>query len=277
MDRLVFDYLGPLPSSNKKKYVLVAACSSTKYIFTKAVEAATADSTVKFIIQIVSHWGSFRTFSSDRGTHFRNNLVSEVLHNLGIKQVLSTAYSPETQGFVERVNGILCNSLKNYLINNDQTRWSYFLPYVTLSYNCTPQTSTKQSPFYLMHGFEPFFPIDCKIIPENLPYNLQKSLTELQNVRKTLPSIIQKAQLTQKKYYDKTHRIINFSPGDKVMVKFPFLQIGKSPKLAPKYRGPFLITDKISDLNYKVKITLNNKEIEDIIHVRRLKLYTQRI
>lgn len=273
MDRLVFDYLGPLVSSNRKKYILVAACSSTKYIFTKAVDAATADATVQLIIQIVSQWGSFRTFSSDRGTHFRNNLVSEVLHNLGIKQVLSTAYSPETQGFVERINGILCGSLKNYIIDNDQTKWSYFLPYITLSYNATPQTTTKQSPFYLMHGFEPFFPIDSKLIPDNIPHNIQKSLKQLQIVRNKLPQVVQAAQNTQKKYYDQTHRIIEYQPGDLVLIKFPFLQIGKSPKLAPKYRGPFKILEKISDLNYKVKITLNNKDTEDIIHVRRIKPY----
>ncbi|KAF0736150.1 Uncharacterized protein FWK35_00026021 [Aphis craccivora] len=155
MDRLVFDYLGPLPASIKKKYVLVAACSNTKYIFTKAVETATAHSTVKFIIQIVSQWGSFKQFSSDRGTQFKNSTVTEVLNKLGIKQTLSTTYSPETQGFVERVNKVLCNSLKNYLTENNQSRCSYFLPYVTLSYNSTPQTTTKQSPFFLMHGFMP--------------------------------------------------------------------------------------------------------------------------
>jgi len=73
-----------------------------------------------------------------------------VLNKLGIKQIFSTAYSPETQGLVERVNGIVCNSLKNYLSEDNQSRWSYFLPYITLSYNSTPQTTTKQSPFFLM-------------------------------------------------------------------------------------------------------------------------------
>jgi hypothetical protein len=57
MDRLVFGYLDSLISSNKNKYVQVFTCSSTKYIFTKAVETATADSTVTFFIQIVSQWG----------------------------------------------------------------------------------------------------------------------------------------------------------------------------------------------------------------------------
>ncbi|VVC38986.1 Integrase, catalytic core,Ribonuclease H-like domain [Cinara cedri] len=203
MDRLVFDYLGPLISSNKKKYVLVAACSSTKYIFTKAVESGAAESTIKFLIQIVSQWGSFRQFSSDRGTHFRNKLV-EVLQKLGIKQVLSTAYSPETQSFVERVNGILCNSLKNYLNDENQYRWSYFLPYVTLAYNSTTQTSTNQSPFFLMHGFGPYFPIDSKLIPEGTPYDLQKSLKELNDIKNKIPQIVERAKSKQKIYYNKS-------------------------------------------------------------------------
>lgn len=172
MDRLTFDYLGPLTTRNNKKYILVAACNNTKYIFTKGVQSATAQSTINFIIQIISQWGCFRQLSSDRGTDFKNKLISDVCDNLGIKQVLSTAYSPQTQGFVEKINDVLCNSIKNYIDNDNQHRWSYYLPYITLSYNATPQTSTKYSPFYLMHSFEPYFPIDNKIISNNLPYDI---------------------------------------------------------------------------------------------------------
>ena len=276
LDRLTFDYLGPLISSNNKKYVLVAACNNTKFIFTKAVESATAQSTINFIIQIISQWGCFRQFSSDRGTHFKNQMVSEVCENLGIKQILSTSYSPQTQGFVEKINDVLCNSIKNYIDENNQSRWSYYLPYVTLSYNATPQTSTKHSPFYLMHGFEPYFPIDNKIIPTNIPYDIKKSLTELNRLRDKIPTLIKTAQDSQKKYHDQKHRLLKFKPGDSILIKFPFNTIGKSPKLASKYKGPFKIIEKINDLNYKVQLTLNNKVTDDIIHVRRMKPYIQR-
>ena len=276
LDRLTFDYLGPLISSNNKKYVLVAACNNTKFIFTKAVESATAQSTINFIIQIISQWGCFRQFSSDRGTHFKNQMVSEVCENLGIKQILSTSYSPQTQGFVEKINDVLCNSIKNYIDENNQSRWSYYLPYVTLSYNATPQTSTKHSPFYLMHGFEPYFPIDNKIIPTNIPYDIKKSLTELNRLRDKIPTLIKTAQDSQKKYHDQKHRLLTFKPGDSILIKFPFNTLGKSPKLASKYKGPFKIIEKINDLNYKVQLTLNNKITDDIIHVRRMKPYIHR-
>jgi len=276
LDRVTFDYLGPLTTSNKKKYILVAACNNTKFIFTKAVASASAESTVKFMIQIISHWGCFKIFSSDRGTHFKNKLVEDICNNLGIKQVLSTSYSPQSQGLVEKINGVLSTSLKNYIENNNQSRWSYYLPYVTLSYNATPQTSTKYSPFYLMHGFEPYFPIDNKLIPDNLPYDIKKSLIELNEIRNKIPSIVSIAQQNQKKYHDKSHQIISFNPGNLVLIKFPFSEVGKSPKLGPKYRGPFKILEKINDLNYKVELILDNKVTEDIIHVRRLKPYHSR-
>jgi len=79
---------------------LVEDCNYTKFIFTKAVESTTAQSTINFIIQIISQWGYFPQFSSDRGTRFKNQMVSEVCENLGIKQILSINYSPQTQGFV---------------------------------------------------------------------------------------------------------------------------------------------------------------------------------
>jgi O-acetyl-ADP-ribose deacetylase (regulator of RNase III) len=276
LDRLTFDYLGPLTTSNNKKYILVAACNNTKYIFTKAVQSATAQSTVNFIIQIISQWGCFRQLSSDRGTHFKNTLVSDVCENLGIKQILSTAYSPQTQGFVEKINDVLCNSIKNYIDNDNQHRWSYYLPYITLSYNATPQTSTKYSPFYLMHGFEPYFPIDNKIISNSLPYDIKKSLIELNKIRNKIPLTIKNIQNKQSKYHDKSHQMITFNPGDSVLIKFPFNESGKSPKLASRYRGPFKIIKKINDLNYQVQLKLNNKITTDVIHIRRMKPYIHR-
>lgn len=74
----------------------------------------------------------------------------------------------------------------------------------------------------------------------------------------------------------KTQKKMEFKPDDLVIVKFPFLETGKSPKLGAKYREPLKIIKKINDLNYKIILTLNNKETEDIIHIRRLKPYFPR-
>lgn len=59
------------------------------------------------------------------------------------------------------------------------------------------------------------------------------------------------------------------------MINFPLLEIGKFPKLGPKYRGwgLYKIIKNINDLNYKISLTLNNKQTEDTFHIKRLKPY----
>lgn len=81
LNRLTFDYLGPLTPSNRKKYILVATCNTTKYIFTKVVESAAAEATVKFLIEIISRWGCFQNVSSDQSTHFKTKLVTDICDN----------------------------------------------------------------------------------------------------------------------------------------------------------------------------------------------------
>lgn len=61
-----------------------------------------------------------------------------------------------------------------------------------------------------------------------------------------------------------------------VLIKFPFLEIGKSPKLGPQYRGAFKMLEKINDLNYKIELILNNKITEDTFPVSGLQPYYPR-
>lgn len=150
------------------------------------------------------------------------------------------------------------------------------MPYIIFSYNNCPQISTNYSLFYILHGFNANIGIDTKIIPENLNYNIKKSLQELSKVRQTIPDYIKKAQIIQKQNYDKTHKLTQYEPNQLVLIKFPFQEQNKTSKVAPKYRGPFKIISKKNDVNYLDELILNKKITRDIVHIRRLKLYFQR-
>jgi len=50
-----------------------------------------------------------------------------------------------------------------------------------------------------MHGFKHYFPVDIKLIPEGMPYDIKNSLKELNDIRNTIPQIVEKAQINQKK------------------------------------------------------------------------------
>lgn len=80
MYRLVFNYLNLLPVIDNNKYVLIAACK--KYIFTKALESVTVESTVKFTIQLSPNGILSDNYFSDRVSHFKYSTVTQVLKNL---------------------------------------------------------------------------------------------------------------------------------------------------------------------------------------------------
>ena len=52
----------------------------------------------------MGRFGTPEVVHTDRGTAFHNELVSELLHMTSTEQSLSTAYSSEENGTVERAN-----------------------------------------------------------------------------------------------------------------------------------------------------------------------------
>lgn len=270
MQRLTFDYLGPLPTSRGKKYLIVATCNATKMAFAKAVTNANGAATISFLMDLITSYGVPKYFCSDRGTHFKNKEVDYACKKLGISQIFSSAYHPQTQGMTELMNKIICNSLSHY-VNENQKDWSLYYKMIIFAYNTSPSSRLKVSPFYLLHGIEASQPIDNKLTTEDELFDFTKALKQLQKIRDTIPKIVEKEQAVQKKQYDISHKNINFKPGQKVLIKFDFNEKDKSKKLANKYRGPFTIIEKISDVNYKVDLILKGKKTIDIIHVQRIK------
>lgn len=227
LPRLTFDYLGPLPPSHRKKYLIVATCNATKMAF---VANPTGAETINFLMDLITY-GVPKYFCSDRGTHFKNKEVEEVCKNLVITQIFSSAYHSQTNGMTELMNKLICNSLTHY-VNKNKKDWVLYNKLVVFAYNICPSSRLKVSPFFLLHGIEANQTLDNKIIPNNDNFNLIKSLETLQEIRKDIPNIIRKEQQTQTLIYDKTHKTVNFLPGQKVLIQFQFQEANKSKKLA---------------------------------------------
>jgi len=275
ISRLCFDYLGPLPISNRKRYIIVATCNATKMAFAKAVTNADAASTIDFLFDIITTYGTPKYFVSDQGTHFKNKEVKKVCEKLGIIQQFSSTYHPQSNGMTELMNKIICNSLTHY-VNNNQNTWAFYYKLVVFAYNTYPHSRLGYSPYFLMFGTEATQPLDNKICPTETDFDRLESITQLQKIRELIPKIIKIEQDKQKSHYDKTHKEVNYSPGQLVLVKIQFQKQGNIKKLSHKYRGPFKVIEKISDINYKIALTLNGKESIDTIHVDRLKPFYTR-
>jgi len=275
ISRLCFDYLGPLPISQGKKYLIVATCNATKMAFAKAVKNADAAATISFLLDIITTYGTPKYFVSDRGTHFKNSEVQKICKKLGITQIFSTSYHPQSNGMTELMNKIICNCLTHY-VDNNQKKWSLYYKMVVFAYNTYPHARLGHSPYYLMFGAEANQPLDNKICPPDTSYNRLEAIEQLQKIREELPELIKIEQDKQKKNYDKSHKTVSYSPGQLVLIDTKSQKFGEIKKLAHKFNGPFKIIEKISDVNYKIELILRGKPTVDIIHVNRMKPYHER-
>jgi hypothetical protein len=70
---------------------------------------------------------------------------------LGTKLDLSTTYHPQSDGQTKRVNKVLKDLLRAYVLTFDRD-WESSLPYAKFSYNNIYQDNTKMSPFEALYG-----------------------------------------------------------------------------------------------------------------------------
>ena len=98
---------------------------------------------------IFADYGLPKIMQSDNGTEFVNRVMSALTETYGIEHRLITAYHPQANGAVERMNGTIQRMLRKHL-NAADNRWHAWLPFIQLAINATISTLTGSAPFALM-------------------------------------------------------------------------------------------------------------------------------
>lgn len=277
-ERIGIDYVGPLPRTPRgNKYIIVATDYLTKWPEARPVSEATASKTAAFIYdEIICRHGCPKVILTDRGTHFRNQIVDDLLARFEIKHLYSTPYHPKTNGLTERFNRTLGDSLAK--VSETDTDWDKHLGSVLFAYRTAKQSTTKIEPFYLVYGRSANFPTKegVEFVEDNLLTRLYDLTTTLSEERGKTQARIHKQQLKQKEYHDrKIITPIVYEIGDKVLMYDAAKHTSHTGKLNPKWKGPFYIHDRLYPGVYKLR-TLDGKVIRTPINGSLLKLYHER-
>ena len=282
-ERCAVDILGPLPKSEAgNRFILVISDCFTRW--TEAIPLPNQESETvarAFVNEYVSRFGVPLQIHSDRGTNFTSKLFEDMCQFLQIHHTMSSAHRPQSNGIVERFNRTLATMLTMYC-STKQNTWDQFLPQVMMAYRSSIHASTGQTPNKMVFGREVVLPLQAYTgLPPQSNFNctesedyqsyVQELKVQLEDVHNQARIHLKKKTQYQKRHYDLQAKRRTFSVGDAVWVHDPSRRLGVCSKLAPQWKGPFIVTKKIDDLIFLVKNS--STATAKAIHIDRLTAY----
>ena len=124
----------------------------------------TPDQTAKTIAKFlyggyISISGATARLLSDRGSSFTSSNIEDLCKILGIQQLQTMPYHPQTNRLVERIHQMFMHMIGK-LGEDKKANWPSHLAEIVHAYNATQSAVTGYSPHYLMFGQQPRFPVN---------------------------------------------------------------------------------------------------------------------
>ncbi|MCO5558673.1 hypothetical protein L7F22_012259 [Adiantum nelumboides] len=153
------------------------------------------------------------------------------------------------------------------------TAWEQYLPFVEYAYNNTVHSSTGKAPFEIVEGGKKVPPI---LHTKDKFFEADRYVEGWQEAYKKVKYALEKTQAKQKRAADSHRRDLLFKENDWVLLRFEKARLRKRkgkerifPKLSMRYYGPFQVSQKISDVAYRLKLPEGWK-IHIAFHVSRM-------
>ncbi|MCO5561946.1 hypothetical protein L7F22_015572 [Adiantum nelumboides] len=256
------DAMGPLPrTKNGKLYILVA-------------------------IDYMTRFGTPLEIVSDNGPGFRKGLLTEVCEELHILHWHSTPYYPQSNGLVEKANGIIAGIIRK-MVKNKTKLWDDFLDGALWAYRTTYKEATEFTPFHLVYGQEALQPIELNIPTMRLHGKAAQrkeeewidrllTLVELEWKREVAYECYKRKATQVKDKLDKEVKDKGIKEGDLVLRYDNRLDNRFNAKFETRWQGPYIVKKAFNSSYYQL-MDLDGKEHPRKVNGYRLKPYLSQI
>lgn len=261
------DFIVKLPVSDGFDSIMVVVDHFSKAShFIRAKETwSTMQMADSFVDSIFRLHGLPDKIVSDRGTVFVSNFWKAVCSRLGMEVAPSTAFNPQTDGQVERINTILEDYLRHF-VSEKQDDWVRWLSLAEFAFNNSASSSTGLSPFFENFGFHPRF--DNTVGASRVP-KADAFIEHLQVIQGHLQEQLTLAKDRQKKFYDLGKRVDTiYSPGDLVWLSRKFIKTRRpSQKLDFRRIGPFAVVRMIGKNAVELQLSQTFARLHPVFNV----------
>jgi len=289
-ERVNIDFITKLPAS-EDRYDAVATIidpltKRARWIPVRESELTAEKFAKAFILGYVRKRGLPLSIVSDRDTRFTSAFWRTLCAQLGIKLRRSTAYHPQSDGQVEKVNATLETFLKAYIAQLPfPGHWTQLLPLAEFTYNVARHKAIGMSPFEADIGYIPRLSLDLLAPSPRVPGSeSDASYTEkMAKILRMLRERMEEAQLTMTVEANEKRQAHPFRVGDEVFLDTRLLPIGyanvtgmandsnNSCKFQHPYAGQFKLLRKAGENAFVLDIPAHWR-LHPVFNVSRLKL-----
>ena len=246
----------PLPEAQGHKYLLTVMDRFTRWPEVIPLKDIDARSVARAYIQNwVARFGVPDVITSDRGSQFISELWSTMSQLLGTQLNQTTAYHPQSNGFIERLHRTLKATLKARITGPD---WLDELPWTLLGIRSTPKEDMGASPAEMVYGSTLTVPGD--FLPQSVATPVPDHLRQLREKVESLKPTPTSAHGAE---HIKFNVPLSLKDAQYVYVR----RDGKSTPLQPPYDGPYRVLER-GPKHFKMQLGSR----EDVISVDRLKI-----
>ena len=153
MDLFLFTYV--VEGVNVTKIVMHLQDHFTKFSLLRCLSDKSAASVAAVLLDVFTTFGAPTVLQSDNGTEFRNQRVIDLCKEFSVKQVHSAPYHPQTNGSVERANGLAKEKIAASLMENPARPWEHIVAMAQWHLNITCRRSVATTPYQLVFSRPP--------------------------------------------------------------------------------------------------------------------------
>jgi hypothetical protein len=275
-EEIAMDFIMGLPRTQSRYdsiWVIVDRLTNVAHFIPVKTTYSRSQLVELYMLRIVYLHGVPKKIVSDRGTQFTLSFWERLHETLDTQLYFSSAYHPQTDGQIERVNQILEDMLRACALQYGRS-WDKSLLYAKFNYNNSYQESLKMAPFEMLYGCRCRTSLFWNETRERKVFGpdiLQEAEKQVHMVRENLRI----TQLRQKSYADHRRRELSFEVGDFVYLKVSPMRglccFKVRGKLAPRFIRPFKILETRGEVAYQLELPPQLSDVHDVFHVSQLK------
>ena len=236
-------------------YILVSVDWLTRMVHYEPVKVTINALELADVIldMVVWHHGLPDSIVSDRGSLFTSKFWSTLCYFLSIKQKLSTAFYPQTNGQTAWQKSTIEVYLRAF-INFKQNDWARLLPIVKFAYNNTTNASTSQTPFELNYGYHPRISYKEKIDSCSKFKSADKLSVKLRELMIVCQKNFYHTQELQRRAHDKGVNLRSYALNNKIWLDSKYIKTKQNQKFKAKFFGLFWVLHPDRKQAYKLEL-----------------------